>query len=223
MAKKIAWANYFTDELDDAKDYGIQTQCGLTGSWNDAQIQMSVIIPFHFMPGEDPEWPWKTVANNKRAGLLVKEALESKNPLRLGIALHTLQDTYSHQGFSGWREDRNSCYVWYAPLSAIPNVGHAEMRTAPDVVSEVWTDPRGEKTKVKNSDRAMKAAARTFQVLAQWNGTTNAPGDRHSDRGKIFPRARSERDARTPAAYSRGDNRVGDQRRIRGRAVAPDS
>jgi hypothetical protein len=126
------------------------------------------------MPGEDPEWPWKTVANNKRAGLLVKEALESKNPLRLGIALHTLQDTYSHQGFSGWREDRNSCYVWYAPLSAIPNVGHAEMRTAPDVVSEVWTDPRGEKTKVKNSDRAMKAAARTFQVLAQWNGTTNA-------------------------------------------------
>lgn len=137
-AEKIAWADQYTDNLKKPDLYEIQTQCGKLDNWHDPQIQMSVLVPFHFIPGNDAEHPWMTTPNNRRARQLVGAA--QNDPIRLGIALHGLQDTFSHQGFSGWRESRNSCFPWYYIESGLPNVGHAEMRVVPDVVNYVWTD-----------------------------------------------------------------------------------
>ena len=50
-AEKIAWANQYTDELTESKVYGIQTQSDEFGNWKDEQIQHSVLVPFHFIPG----------------------------------------------------------------------------------------------------------------------------------------------------------------------------
>lgn len=61
-----------------------------------------------------------------------------------GIALHAWMDSYAHDGFSGWREDINSIYSATDIRSVVPNIGHAEIGTMPDVITEshVWYDPR---------------------------------------------------------------------------------
>lgn len=104
----IAWANQFTDDLTETQLHAIRTQSSILGNWKDRQVQLSVLVPFHFIPGSDSENPWITLENNDRARKLVEQA--QKNLYQLGIALHGLQDTFSHHGFSGWQEDVNSCY-----------------------------------------------------------------------------------------------------------------
>jgi len=172
-AKKIAWANQYTDDLTEAELHGIQTQSGLVDDWGHRQIQLSVLVPFHFIPGDDQHHPWMTTRNNPRARALVEEALAERASGKLfqfGIALHGLQDTFSHEGFSGWKEDLNSCFPWYYIQSAIPNVGHAELRVVPDVVNYVWTDPRNGR-RVDNKRRTMSAARATFEFLAEWSNS----------------------------------------------------
>lgn len=168
-AKLIAWANQYTDDLNETDLYGIQTQVGLLGHWFDKQIQLSVLIPFHFIPGDDLDWPWKTTENSERARTLLGKAVASKDLLRLGISLHMLQDTFTHQGFSGWQEKKNSCYPWYHMSRIAPNVGHTEMRTTPDQIEEVWKDPRAKDGKrIINKKRAIKAARATYDALDLW-------------------------------------------------------
>lgn len=173
-AQQIAWADQYTDDLTEADLYGIQTQCEKIGNWGDRQIQLSVLIPFHFIPGgsHSSDWPWEVTENSARVQTLVKAALSRDDDLRpfsVGIALHALQDTFSHQGFSGWEEDKNSCYPWYYLKSALPNVGHTEMLVVPDIVDRTWVDPRSG-TKIDNRKRAFGAAHATFLVLAEYAG-----------------------------------------------------
>ncbi|MFC1724560.1 DUF6765 family protein [candidate division KSB1 bacterium] len=167
-AQKIAWANQYTDDMTEPEEHEIQTQCGLAGNWADHQIQATVLVPFHFIPGKDNEHPWKTMPNNANARRLVREGIKAGDPIQLGIALHGLQDTFSHQGFSGWKESLNSCFPWYYVTSALPNVGHAEMRVVPDVVSQNWTDPRTNK-KISNKVRALSAAKATLELLCKFS------------------------------------------------------
>lgn len=173
-SKVIAWANQYTDELTKADLYGIQTQSKVLGNWDDRQVQLSVLVPFHFIPGNNQTHPWKTTRNNGRARNLVGSALSNKNPLQFGIALHGLQDTFSHEGFSGWREDLNACYQWYYIESVIPNVGHAELRVTPDVVHYVWTDPRDGR-RIDNKVRALSAAKATYDFLVRYSDSGIAP------------------------------------------------
>lgn len=162
-AEIIAWSNQHTDDMTKAELYGIQTQSAILGNWSDRQIQLSVLAPFHFVPGEDPDWPWVTVADSYRVRSLVKRA--QADPYQFGIALHTLQDTFSHQGFSGWEEKGNDCFSWwYLQSGAIPNIGHADMGPTPDVVNQTWTDPRNGKV-IINKDRALQAARATYNSL----------------------------------------------------------
>jgi hypothetical protein len=164
-AETIAWADQYTDDLTKPDLYEIQTQSDILGNWAERQIQVSVLIPFHFLPGDDAGHPWMTTRNNPRARNLVEAA--KGDPLQLGIALHAFQDTFSHESFSGWNEDLNACFPWYQLEAALPNVGHAELRVIPDVVNYVWTDPRNGK-QIDNKVRAMVAAKETFDFLVKF-------------------------------------------------------
>jgi hypothetical protein len=73
-AEKIAWANQYTDELTESKVYGIQTQSDEFGNWSDEQIQHSVLVPFHFIPGSNEEHPRLTEPNSHRVQELVRAA-----------------------------------------------------------------------------------------------------------------------------------------------------
>jgi len=178
LAEKIAWADQFVDDLTAAELHGIQTQSAstLSGNWSDKQIQLTVLSVFHFVPGNSRKHPWMTTKNSPRAKGLVSAAMETDDPFRLGIALHALQDTFSHENFSGWHEDLNDCYPWYYPSSSLPNIGHAEMMATPDVVNYVWTDPRsGEQ--IDNKKRTLDAAKETYATLLAFSTSTGgAPG-----------------------------------------------
>jgi hypothetical protein len=175
-AKKIAWADQYTDDMtrDDMEKYGVQTQCDLLENWKEREVQYTVLIPFHFLPGDDPKYPWVTSPNSKLARNLVDLAIDERNLYGVGIALHALQDTFTHQGFSGWEEKSNSCYPWYYLKSALPNVGHTEMRTLPDMIDAAWTDPRTGQV-IINADRAILAAQATYDALHRlWQNMTRS-------------------------------------------------
>lgn len=159
-AKIIAWSNQYTDDMTKAELHGIQTQSAVMGNWKYGQIQGTVLVPFHFVPGDNG---WATTANCTLARSLVKAA---SNPFELGIALHTLQDTFSHENFSGWKEPLNACQRFWYISSLTPNVGHADMGVVPDVINYVWTDPRSGKV-IDNKKRALAAAESTFDFLVK--------------------------------------------------------
>lgn len=78
----------------------------------------------------------------------------NKDIFLFGIFLHTYQDTFSHQEFSGYQTSANSIYRWYHPLSIIPNIGHAEALTLPDIATERWTDYRFDE-EINNAQRVI--------------------------------------------------------------------
>jgi hypothetical protein len=174
-AERIAWADQFVDECVGAV-HGIHTRPD-GAICLEPQVQLTALIPFHFVPGDAPERPWVVTMDSTRAKGLVEEAGPvfrdgQKAPkylrgdaFQVGIALHAYQDSFSHHGFSGWRENYNSCFPWYAPAAARPNVGHAELGPIPDVVRYVWTDPRNGMV-IDNYTRAMAAAQGTWAFLA---------------------------------------------------------
>lgn len=155
--------------------YPIMTQSLSPKSLN-PYIQKYVYIPFHFLPGDNnieingKKNPLNTTPNSKNARILLNEALRSKNPYQIGIALHTFSDTWSHQNFTGLREEWNSVYPWYNVFKKIvPNIGHAEVGHAPDVISEDWIDYRIGK-KIINKVRAFEAVAKIYKVMRRNSG-----------------------------------------------------
>ncbi len=101
------------------------------------------------------------------------KALKSNNPYRIGVALHSFADTWSHQNFTALREDWNSVYPWYDAFKSIaPNIGHAEVGHNPDIISEIWTDHRFEEPMdrtIVNADRAFDAIGEIYKTLRRYS------------------------------------------------------
>ena len=142
----------------------------------DPFVQKYVYIPFHFLPGDQTVKinksvnPLSATPNSTNTREVLAVALESKNPYRIGIALHTLADTWSHQNFSGMQEDWNSVYPWYNVFkSIVPNIGHAEAGHSPDVISENWTDHRLGNASICNAQRAYDAAKTMYTALQSYS------------------------------------------------------
>ncbi len=155
--------------------YPIMTQ-SLSPKSLDPYVQKYVYVPFHFLPGDNSVTingktnPLNTTPNSPNAQKVLAEALLTKNPYRIGIALHTVADTWSHQNFTGLREDWNAVHPWYDIFKAmVPNIGHAEAGHAPDIISETWTDFRT-KERVSNKKRAFEAVATIYKALATSTG-----------------------------------------------------
>ncbi len=186
----IAYASQFVDdnnegwfEIDEKKIgfpekirmnggnyYPIMTQ-SLSPKSFDSYVQKYVYTPFHFLPGDNnieinkKKNPLNTTPNSVNAKTIVKEAVKSGNPYRIGIALHTYADTWSHQNFTGLHESWNSVYPWYNIFKSVaPNIGHAEVGHAPDVISDSWTDHRLKK-KIRNRDRAFVAVREIYKAM----------------------------------------------------------
>ncbi|OVE79272.1 hypothetical protein BVY01_02955 [bacterium I07] len=69
-------------------------------------ISDKIYLPFHFVPTDignasDERILTKVFEENKIHQKIFKDALKSNNLYRLGIALHAMADSYSHQNFSG--------------------------------------------------------------------------------------------------------------------------
>jgi len=151
--------------------YPIMTQ-SLSPKSLDPYVQKYVYAPFHFLPGDNTvtiagkKNPLSTTPNSKNVRAILSKALESGDPYWIGIALHTYADTWSHQNFSGLREEWNAIYPWYNVFkSLVPNIGHAEAGHLPDIITERWTDYRFGTKKIDNRPRAFEAVQEIFSNL----------------------------------------------------------
>lgn len=133
-------------------------------AFND-NIQKMVYISFHFIPElKDNKISYITQPNNNLSNIIVDKAIEElentsgekriQKLIKLGIAIHSYADTWSHQNFSGrhshnendisnieilygsdWEPITNLKNIQY---SAMPDIGHAEANNLPDLSHLKW-------------------------------------------------------------------------------------
>jgi hypothetical protein len=131
---------------------------------------------FHFMPGTKDEvfldsgrrrdgklHLLNTLPNNQNVRILFKEALDSKNLYRIGIATHTYSDTFTHQNFVGCKDSFNA--MTGVIEKVIPYIGHAEAEHKPDWPGLSWEDERliPSHCKINNKQRFLDAATGLFK------------------------------------------------------------
>jgi hypothetical protein len=172
-ALTIAYASQY---VDDAKLHGpllfgdrkthdirfdpIQTQHSSIRSFS-WPVQKLVFMPFHFLPARPFTPPgytftYVTEKNSQFAQFIFSEACNEPNePLRLcriGVAAHTLADTWAHRGFSGRLHNENGVekiergsrrtfiqFITGLLQGASPKIGHAEALTTPDQSHLTWS------------------------------------------------------------------------------------
>jgi hypothetical protein len=126
--------------------------------------QKRVWIPFHFLPPRPfdparPKFSYVTEPDSPLSKMLLERAAseprEKRRLCRIGVALHTYADTFSHQRFSGrksqhendveticlWNEEKgdyDKLKIENILLDALPWVGHAEAGVFPDLTYLKW-------------------------------------------------------------------------------------
>lgn len=120
-----------------------------------------VFQAFHFVPGPESSI---VVPGNELAYTLVEKA---HGWITKGIAFHALQDTFTHQGWSGLWEPCNDTAPGDMASAIAPAMGHAKVGRVPDhlLVDWRWTDPRNGET-YDNRGRATEAAKATWEFLS---------------------------------------------------------
>jgi hypothetical protein len=136
---------------------------------------------FHFMPGNEEEIlsevarrvdaktnRLNTIPDNENSLALLRNALDTNNLYRIGIATHMYADTFAHQNFVGDFDFFN-----YVPGPVEPgfcNIGHAHARHRPDLPALFWEDPRliPQNSAVKNKTRFLRASQRLFEEYQKY-------------------------------------------------------
>ncbi|MBF0528659.1 MAG: hypothetical protein HQK55_05195 [Deltaproteobacteria bacterium] len=175
-ALTIAYASQYVNDATESEPINVggiifdpirTAHCGLSAiDWN---VQKKVYLPFHFLPSKpicEPGDSYTTEPDSEFAVRLLDEALTEQpgdfQLIRLGIALHTYADTWSHQGFSGRLNDDNDMVgLWRCEngnkqqlreqiiYNCLPKIAHIQAGIFPDRSSAVW------EYRKKNMDEAV--------------------------------------------------------------------
>jgi hypothetical protein len=151
------------------KDEVYKTYISQTANILKPEDELFRIYPvFHFIPGNYDDVGTRrkdgtfhilnTTPNSSNAQKIIKKAVETNNLYRLGIASHCYLDTWAHQNFVGY-------FSYFNGMSgvlneAIPDIGHADAKHNPDLISKVWKDERliSKNEIVDNNARFIEAA-----------------------------------------------------------------
>ena len=176
---------------------------GLESFWKD--VWEKIYYPFHFVPGhkkgskdeqikdekyidKEEKYITKEGKSNQIATEYLKKALKTKDPYRIGIALHPYADTYSHQNFSGrWSGVNNveKMHVYVSNLRRkklklklilsfynlfrrpIPEIGHAEAVMVPDISNYSWVyfNYKNEYVPAANEERFLSYAENVYENI----------------------------------------------------------
>jgi len=168
----------------------------------DVNNALEVWMPFHFLPNEiniRNEKSQITETNSRVLKLLLKNVNDvSKAPIalyRLGIALHSFEDTYSHQDFIGYYDKYNNVklvsgeeyksasidymvnrvLMTFGSHTEILNVGHGEVLSNPDIPYVNWSYSRNNKLiKVNNlEERYIPALKDVYSFLKAYVGNNS--------------------------------------------------
>jgi hypothetical protein len=157
----------------------------------DWSIQRNVFIPFHFLPhtmGALKKGELDTKADSLFARKLLdiaKNDFSSRRLLKIGIALHTYEDTWSHEPFSGRNHHENDCdkvsimnkgffqiikEFKYNALDIIANrlkvdIGHLKVGYLPDIPFVSWKCFVGGAMHLFSASRYVTAAKCIYDYL----------------------------------------------------------
>ncbi len=188
-AYKIAYSSQYTD--DNIYHYHVNFKEG-NSYINQITQTMDITKPsekrktiyplFHFIPcGEEAEEAccfecgdkncFVTTPKSQNAQDLLDAALKSKDPYRIGIAVHAFADTWAHQNFLGYKDRLNAQRG--LPAKFIPNIGHADFFHEPDKIHNRWFDGRLSKKlrEIDNDERFLEAAKEIFLRFYRFNNT----------------------------------------------------
>jgi hypothetical protein len=219
-ARTVAYASQYVDDADDGRPQTLENgeifnpvmTAHKTLSWGNftTDVQKKIYLSFHFIPGVVPGQPAGNPRDRNRlvttpdcpiSRLLLEEARASRTAEdhlhRLGVALHTYADTWSHQGFSGFNGPENDVEVIQEkrrnPVSflfrkiwgqimefVLPAIGHAEAYTNPDLPYKNWKYfdffRRRETGRIANTERCRDAAKNIYRALGGAAWDTIEPG-----------------------------------------------
>jgi hypothetical protein len=155
------------------------------------RVQKLIFMPFHFIPPEPfatPGWRFTyiTEKNSKFARLIFAEACDETHELlrmcRIGVAVHTLADTWAHRGFSGRSHQENSVVEVNGKRGNIfvelfnrylhdtsPNIGHADAFKLPDLSHQRWSFRKkdAQEDKRYNPTDFLESAQSIYDLLLQ--------------------------------------------------------
>ena len=158
--------------------------------------QKMVFMPFHFLPPKpvlSEEDTFIVEPDSMLARMLLTEALNEPDKkfmlYRLGIALHTYADTWTHRGFSGGvhhLNDVTNIWIWDAFINQWikpfwanvlldfgPHIGHAEAGTYPDIAFLKWKYTQKKTRQVIERNNPMdflEAAYQSYKALRKAAG-----------------------------------------------------
>ena len=179
-ARILAYSSQYVDD----NDWDFTVNRGTDSEYSNAISQTDNLLKpkrehqyiyplLHFIPGE-PDSPtavradnsiheMNTTPNSPNANILIDKAIESNDFYRIGIMSHGYVDTWAHQNFVGCYDDFNKC----GSFSMLPNLGHAQAKHKPDIVTLIWYDKRLEPDlqRVSNKARFLDAARHLFRKL----------------------------------------------------------
>ena len=188
-------------------------------NWN---VQKKIYMPFHFLPlkirwisPQDFSYLTKPASgdDSELPTMLINDAVAEKNRtlklIRLGVALHTVADTFSHFGFSGRHHDENNVgRIWHAKKSGgwqlqmltsyiadlfVPRIGHVEAFEFPDQPFLKWryTNNAGRKKPRDNLKFSLQGAKLIYNFLKVAKDPSAGPSDLEQDHPKDFKKIRS--------------------------------
>ncbi|MHC4244378.1 MAG: DUF6765 family protein [Planctomycetota bacterium] len=228
-AETIAYASQYVDDSTESNpvepfpdqhfDTARTAHYGLKAfNWN---VQKKIYMPFHFLPmkirweyPEDFSYVTKPATGNdtELATMLIKDALTETNRrfklIRLGIALHTIADTFSHFGFSGRHHDENDVgKIWYAKRAGgwdfqtiksyadvfVPRIGHVEAFESPDLPFLKWryTNNSNKKSTRSNFIYCMNGVKLIYSFLKTAKASSITSADLAHDHPKELKKIQS--------------------------------
>ncbi len=181
--------------------------------WN---VQKKIYMPFHFLPArirwaEPGRFSYVTTPASMKeddlAARLVDLALAETDPqfklVRLGVALHTVADTFSHFGFSGrhnaendvgkiWQEKKGGgwkpqYFHTFADIF-VPQIGHVEAFDYPDLPFQTWRyrNHLNKLTKRDNRSYCLDGVRLIYNCMKKLNGGEEQPADLEADFPKEY-------------------------------------
>jgi hypothetical protein len=178
-------------------------------------------MPFHFLPKrirrESPKdfsyiTERATGADSELATMLIQDAIEEGDRklrlIRIGVALHTVADSFSHFGFSGRLHDENDVgTIWHATEKGkwkrqilesyiydifAPKVGHAEAFKFPDKPFLHWRykNYKGKMVTRNNVHYSVQCARLIYRFLKMAKSSTTT-SDLDKDHPADFKKIRS--------------------------------